>query len=137
MQPLRILIVEDFEAFRRLIRILLEPHPDFEIVGEESDGLAAIQKAADLKPHLVLLDISLPSLDGFGVARMIRERDPYCNIIFVSQESSPPAVQAAMSLGAAGFVFKTKLASDLLPAIAAACEGKQFVSKNAIRRSPS
>lgn len=129
MQPLRILIVEDFEAFRRLIRTLLEPYPDFEIVGEESDGLAAVQKAADLKPHLVLLDISLPSLDGFGVARMIRERDPYCNIIFVSQESSPSAVQAALSLGAAGFVFKTKLASDLLPAIAAAREGKQFVSK--------
>lgn len=99
-----------------------------EIVGEVSDGLEAIQKMEELKPNLVLLDIGLPRQNGIEVARRIRSLSPESKIIFVSQESSPDVVQEALNLGAWGYVLKMSAAKDLLRAIEAVLEGKQFVS---------
>jgi DNA-binding NarL/FixJ family response regulator len=125
---LRILLVEDFEPFRKLIRTILLEKPGLQIVAEASDGLDAVQKAAELHPDLILLDIGLPTLNGFDAARLIRRLAPDSRILFVSQEFSPPAVQEARSLGASGYVLKTRLASDLLLAVAAVLQGKTFVS---------
>ena len=124
----RILVVEDFEPFRTLIRAILEKNPRLHIVAEVSDGLDAVQKAVELKPHLILLDIGLPFLSGFDSARLIRKLAPDSRILFVSQEFSPLIVQEALSLGASGYVFKTRLATDLLPAVEAVRAGRNFVS---------
>jgi DNA-binding NarL/FixJ family response regulator len=124
----RILLVEDFQPFRILIRTILEQKPGLHIIAEVSDGLDAVQKAVELKPHLILLDIGLPFLNGFDAARLIRKLAPDSRILFVSQESSPYVVQEALSLGASGYVVKTRLASDLLPAVEAVLAGKNFVS---------
>ena len=125
---LRILLVEDFEPFRELIRAILLEKPGLQIVEEAFDGLDAVQKAAELNPDLILLDIGLPTMNGFDAARLIRKLAPDSRILFVSQESSPLVVQEALSLGASGYVFKTRLATDLLPAVEAVLAGRNFVS---------
>jgi DNA-binding NarL/FixJ family response regulator len=100
---------------------------EVEIVGEVSDGLEAIQKAVELKPDLILLDIGLPTLNGIEVARQIRKLVPDSKIIFLSQESSADIVQEALNLGAVGYIVKARTNRELLPAIGAVLAGKTFV----------
>jgi len=125
----RILVVEDFEPFRTLIRAILEKNPRLHIVAEVSDGLDAVQKATDLKPDLILLDIGLPLLNGLDAARLIRKLAPESRILFISQEPSPDVVQEALALGAFGYVAKTRLGSDLLTAVEAVLLGRTFVGR--------
>ena len=121
-------MVDDFEPFRQLVRSTVAGKPELQIVGEASDGLEAVQKAAELKPDLILLDIALPSLNGIEAARQIRKLVPESKIIFLSQESSAEVVQEAFSLGAWGYVVKTRAGSELLAAVESVISGKRFVS---------
>jgi len=120
--------VEDFEPFRQIIRSILEKRPELQVIGEVSDGLEAIQKAEELKPDLILLDLGLPTLNGIEAARRIRKLVPESKIIFVTQESSADVMQECLSLGAWGYVVKTRVASELLAAVEAVISGKQFIS---------
>jgi DNA-binding NarL/FixJ family response regulator len=124
----RVLIVEDFEPFRRLVCSTLGNEADLQVICEVSDGLEAVRKAAELQPDLILLDIALPTLNGIEVARHIRKLLPESRIVFVSQESAADIVQESLRLGALGFVVKTRIASDLLLAVQAVRQGRQFVS---------
>jgi DNA-binding NarL/FixJ family response regulator len=128
MSSMRVLVVEDFAPFWQFIRSRLAERPDVQVIGEVADGLEAVQKAELLEPDLVLLDIGLPTLNGMEAARQIRKLVPASKIIFVSQESSSEVVQEALNLGAWGYVVKTKAATDLLAAVDAFLEGRQFVS---------
>ena len=112
----RVLVVEDFEPFRRFICSKLGTNPELQIIGEASDGLEAVRKAEESQPDLILLDIGLPTPDGIEAARRIRKLAPESKIIFMSQESSADVVREAMSLGARGYVVKTSAASGLLAA---------------------
>ena len=89
-----------------------------EIVGEAGDGLEAVQKAQELKPDLILLDIGLPSLNGIEVAKRIRQVAPNAGIIFLTLNSDKEMVRAALNTGAQGYVLKTDAGRDLLPALA-------------------
>lgn len=131
MSSVRILVVEDFPQFRQFIASTLGERNDLQIIGEASDGLVAVQKAAELKPDLILLDIGLPSLNGIEAARRIRKLVPESRIIFLSQESSAAVMQEAVSLGAYGYIVKVRAGIELLPAIDAVISGKRFVSKPA------
>jgi DNA-binding NarL/FixJ family response regulator len=124
----RALIVDDLQQFRQFVCSMLARIPRLQIIGEASDGLEAVQKAELLEPDLVLLDIGLPTLNGIEAARQIRKLVPASKIIFVSQESSSEVVQEALKLGAWGYVVKARAASDLLAAVDAFLEGRQFVS---------
>ena len=128
LPSLRVLIVEDFEPFRQIIRSILEKRPELQVIGEVSDGLEAVQKAEELKPDLILLDLGLPTLNGIEAARRIRKLVPESKIIFVTQESSADVMQECLSLGAWGYVVKTRVASELLAAVEAVISGKQFSS---------
>jgi two-component system nitrate/nitrite response regulator NarL len=128
MLPIRVAVVEDFVPFRQYICKSLAKRPVFQVICEASDGLEAVQRAAELKPDLILLDVGLPTLNGIAAARQIRKLTPKSKIIFVSQESSPDVVQEALNLGAHGYVVKTRAENDLLAAVQAVCEGRQFVS---------
>jgi DNA-binding NarL/FixJ family response regulator len=125
---IRVLVVDDNGPFRRFVRATLSVRPGLQIIGEASDGLEAVQKALELEPALIVLDIGLPSLNGLEAARRIRKLSPKSTILFLSQESSADVVQEALCLGALGFVIKSHAASDLLVAVEAVLRNEQFVS---------
>jgi len=97
-------------------------------VGEASDGLGALQKAQELQPDLIVLDIGLPSLNGIQAAHRIREASPKSKILFVSENRSFDVVEEALKTGASGYVVKSDAGSDLLLAVEAVLQGKRFVS---------
>lgn len=128
MTTIRTLVVDDFEAWRRFVCSALKKNPKLEIVGEASDGLEAVQKASELLPDLIVLDLGLPKLNGMEAARQIRRISSKSKILFVSQESSMEVIEAALNAGGLGYVLKTKAETDLLPAVEAILEGRKFVS---------
>jgi DNA-binding NarL/FixJ family response regulator len=127
MSQVRVLVVEDFLPFRRFICSTLQKKSDLQVVCEAGDGLEAVQKAEELKPDLVVLDVGLPTLNGIEVARRIRKVAPQSKIIFLSQESSPDVVQSALDVGAKGYIVKTRAASDLLTAVDTVISERQFI----------
>jgi DNA-binding NarL/FixJ family response regulator len=124
----RVLVVDDYEPFRRYICATLGKSPNFWIVEEVSDGSQAVREAAALHPDLILLDIGLPGLDGLEAARRIRQFSPESKILFVSQESSPDVIDAALNSGALGYVVKAHAATELLAAVETVCGGGKYVS---------
>ena len=134
--PLRILVVEDFAPFRRFACAALQQRAAFQIY-EAADGLEAVQKAEALQPDLILLDINLPTLHGFEVARQVRRLVPHAKLLFVSQESSSDIVRTALSLGALGYVQKVSAAADLLAAVDAVLGGQRFVSSSVAFTEPT
>jgi len=123
----RVLVVDDYEPFRRFICSTLVKRPEMRVIGEALDGLEAVQKAEELQPDLILLDIGLPTLNGIEAARRIRKLSPESKIIFVSQESSADVMQEALALGALGYVVKAHAGGELLAAVGAVLAGSQFV----------
>jgi DNA-binding NarL/FixJ family response regulator len=128
MSSVRVLVAEDFAPFRRFVCAMLAKNPEWRVVGEASDGLEAVHKAEDLQPDLVTLDLGLPTLNGIEAARRIRKLAPKCKILFLSQESSADLVREALSSGALGYVLKAQAGIDLVVAVEAVLEGRQFVS---------
>jgi len=128
MQPCRILVVEDFELFRRFICSALRQREELQIVGEASDGLEAVQKAEELQPDLILLDIGLPKLNGLEAARQAGRLAPVAKVLFLSQEVDRDVMREAFRLGGRGYVHKSRAQNDLLPAVEAVFRGESFVS---------
>ena len=124
----QVMVVEDFHSFRQLLCSKLKQKPELRIICEASDGREAVQKAEELKPDLILLDIGLPNMNGIDAARQIRRLAPDSKIIFLTHDTTPAIVQEAMKLGAWGYVFKMYARRDLLLAIDAALSGNRFVS---------
>jgi len=125
---IRVLVVDDFDAWRRFVCSALQKNPELQIVGEASDGLEAVQRASELLPDLIVLDLGLPKLNGIEAARQIRAKSSKSKILFVSQESSADIIEAALNAGGLGYVLKTRAETDLLPAVEAVLEGRRFVS---------
>jgi DNA-binding NarL/FixJ family response regulator len=130
LQPtlVRILVVDDFGPIRRFVCETLGKKQHLQVVGEALDGLEAIQKAVELKPELILLDIGLPTLNGLEAARQIRKLVPESKVIFLTQESSADVLQEALRIGAWGYVVKLGAETELLTAVEAVISGKRFVS---------
>ena len=124
----RVLVVDDYEPFRRFVCSTLGRRPDLQVVGEASDGLEAVRKAEELQPDLIVLDIGLPRLNGIEATRRIRKLAPESKIIFLSQESSSEVVQEALGSGALGYVVKAHAGSELLAAVEIVRQGREFVS---------
>jgi len=111
MSTVRVLVVDDYAPFRRLVCSTLSKRSELQIVAEVSDGLEAVHKAEELQPDLIVLDIGLPTLNGIEAARRIRKLSPKSKILFVSQESSADVVQESLGLGALGYVVKAQAGS--------------------------
>ena len=123
---IRVLVVDDFEPWRRSTRMMLQQHSGLLVVGEASNGLEAVRQARELQVDLILLDIGLPSLNGIAAAKQIRKLSPKSKILFVSQESSLDVVQEALSTGD-GYLVKTEAGRELLTAVDAVLRGQRFV----------
>lgn len=128
MSTIRVLVVDDFQAWRQFVCSTLQKNPELQVVGEASDGLEAVHKAKELQPDLIVLDLGLPTLNGIEAARQILKLTPESKILFLTQESYADVIQAALNSGAQGYVLKARAAIDLLPAVKAVLEGRQFVS---------
>ena len=129
MSSRSVLVVEDYEPFRRFICSTLGKSPELRIVGEVSDGLEAVKKAWDLQPNLILLDIGLPTLNGIEAAHRISRLVPGAIILFVSQNGDPEVVAEALSNGAKGYVRKQTANTELLHAVETVLRGDRFVSR--------
>ena len=130
LSSIRIFIADDFQDWRRQVLSLFQARPEWQVIAEAADGPDAIQKAEELKPDLIVLDIGLPKLNGIEAARRIRQLSPSSKIVFLSQNNDLDVVRAALGAGGLGYVYKTDARSDLLPAIQAVLLGKQFVSRS-------
>jgi DNA-binding NarL/FixJ family response regulator len=123
-----VIVVDDFEPFRKFIRTTLKARPDIQVIAEVSDGLEAVRKSEELQPDLIVLDIGLPTLNGIEAARRILKVSPHSKILVVSQESSLDVIEEAFNSGAMGYVVKTRVATDLLTAVEVVSQGGRFVS---------
>jgi PAS domain S-box-containing protein len=117
MASVRILIADDHELVRRGLRALLAARPSWEVCGEAADGREAIEMAAQLKPDIVLLDVSMPRVNGLEAARIIRRESPGSEILIVSQHTPAEMLPNVLKVGARGFVSKSELACNLLSTI--------------------
>lgn len=114
---MRILVADDAELVRRAVRNLLSDEANWDICGEAADGPEAFQKARELQPNLVLLDINMPSESGLKTARDIRRELPTVKILIMSLHDAEQFLAGALAAGADGCLDKTRMATDLVPAI--------------------
>lgn len=126
----RALIVDDFKEWRQELRSLLERTHIAQVVGEAVDGLDAVQKAQELQPELILLDVGLPKLSGLQALRLIKDCVPQAKVLFVSENRSWEIAQEALQVGALGYLVKSDVGRELLPAVSRVLENQQFFSSS-------
>lgn len=115
MSCIRILLADDFEPWRIYLRSLLQRRSELNVVGEAIDGLDAVEKAQALQPDVILLDFSMPRLNGLEAAKRIRVAAPQSKVLFVSLGRDDDLVEAAIKAGAVGYIPKADVESKLLP----------------------
>ncbi len=114
---MRILIADDHEIVRRGVRSLLETEKGWEVCGEAVDGEDALEKAQALKPDVVVMDISMPRMNGLDATRLLRGRIPEIEVLVLSQHESGEMVRQAFHAGARGYVTKSEIAKNLVSAV--------------------
>jgi two-component system response regulator NreC len=132
MTPLRIILADDFDVWRQFARSILEQIPGLRVIAEASNGLEAIEKAATLRPDVVLLDIAMPRLNGLEAAKTIRQVCPESKIVFLTQQNDDELRSAALATGAEAYLLKSKAAGELQLTLESVCDTRQ---SSAERRS--
>ena len=128
MNPIQIVIADDHPIVRQGLSKMIEADPQLKIVAEAGDGLNALQAIVQHQPQIAILDVDMPHLDGFGVAREIAEQRLATRIIFLTIHSEEELSQAAMELGVCGYVLKDRAVEEIITAIKAVAEGRRFTS---------
>ncbi len=128
MSALRILLADDHEMVRRGLRSVLEGHEGWEVCGEVGDGRAAVDQAKALQPDIVILDITMPELNGLDAARQIREVAPKAEILILTMHSSERFVREVLAAGARGYVVKSDAGRVLLEAVETLRQHRPFFS---------
>ncbi len=126
MHSIRLVLADDNPEVLETLTDMLQPK--YVVAGALSDGASLLQQVAELKPDVIILDISLPDMTGFDVARQLKKRGVSAKVIFLTVHENIDFVQAAFELDAAGYVFKSRISSDLVEAINTISEGGRFNS---------
>ena len=136
MRSLRILVADDHEVVRRGIKALLETQSGWEVIGEAADGKEAVEKAAELQPDLIVLDISLPQMEGLEAGSVIRQKYPQIEVLILTYHDSPFMVRKALDSGIHGFVLKSDAGRELLTAVSTVSEHQVFLSSKVSAEMP-
>ena len=126
--PIRILIADDHGIVAEGLKHLIEAQPDMEVVAVVGDGREAVQQAREVQPDVVLMDLSMPELNGADATRAILQRDPKCRVIVLSMYAQREYVRRALKAGAAGYVVKRSAAKEVVEAIRAVHAGQRYLS---------
>lgn len=127
MAAVSILVVDDHQPFRQIVRMALQSRTDFHVVAEAADGMEAVQSALVLQPDVILLDVNLPLLNGIEASRQIQRLAPHSRVLLLTQESSPSFVSQVFHFGVAGYVHKAHAYSELIPAIDSVLRRIRFI----------
>jgi DNA-binding NarL/FixJ family response regulator len=134
MNKVRILLADDHPYFPEFVEGLLDP--SFEIVGKVNDGQALLDAALELKPDLIITDISMPVLNGIEAAEQLQKIGCAAKVIFLTVHSDPDFVRSCLAAGAFGYITKPRVALDLIPAIHEALAGHLFISQCETQDNP-
>lgn len=127
MNKIRLLLVDDHTVLRRGLRMLLDAQPDMEVVGEAGDGAEAVERALELKPDVVLMDITMGGMSGLTATRVIRERIPQTKVLVLTMHDDEEYLRQMLEAGATGYVLKRAADAELAVAIRAVHRGEVFV----------
>jgi DNA-binding NarL/FixJ family response regulator len=128
VKKIRVLLADDHKLIRAGLRLVVEQHPEFSVVGEADDGMQAVALAQTLKPEIAVLDIGMPNLNGIEASRQICETQPDTRVVILSMHSDEAYLLRALKAGAKGYLLKDSAEADLAKAIQAVAEGKSFFS---------
>jgi DNA-binding NarL/FixJ family response regulator len=126
--PIRVIVVDDHELYRRGLLIVLDQEPDIEVVGEVGDGDGAVALAAELAPDLVLMDVRMPRSDGIAACRAIKETDPKIRIVMLTASEDESDLYEAVKAGASGYLLKESSIDEVVAAIRATHEGQSLLN---------
>jgi len=133
-EKIRILIADDHPVVRSGLESMLAKQPEFEVVGEAENGRAAVTLAADLRPHVVLMDLRMPEMDGVAATREIRSRLPETNVLVLTTYDSDADILRAVEAGATGYLLKDSPREELYKAVKAAASGKALLAPPVAQR---
>lgn len=125
--PLRILLADDHVTVRHGLKLLIDGQPDMTVIAEASDGAAAVQQALDLKPDVVVMDISMPGMNGLVATRTLKKAQPDAAIVTLTRHGDDAYLQELLRAGVAAYVLKQSAPAELLQAIRAAAGGGQYI----------
>ena len=126
-EMIRVLIADDHAVLRAGLRMLLDAELDMEVVGEAADGHVALQKAIELKPDVILLDVTMPHVNGLEALHRIVEKAPDCRVLFLTMHDDESYLRSALAAGGSGYVLKQSADSVLLSAIRAVHQGGTYL----------
>ena len=130
--PLRILVVDDHDVVRQGVRLILNARSDWEICGEAENGTEALHKEKELKPDIIVLDVTMPGKDGLEVASELKSKKSASKIVVLTMHDSRELAAAVKEVGAEGYVVKSHAAQDLITAIETVSGGGDFFSSHSM-----
>ena len=134
MTKIRVLLAEDHETVRHGLKLLINRQPDMEVIGEAGDGRDAVERVGSLKPHVAVLDVSMPQMNGLEATRAIRESAPTTAVVALTRYDDDAYVQELLSAGATGYVLKQSPSTELVDAVRAAAAGRRYLDRSLAAR---